>query len=193
MGGWTGSDDEESLRALDRALALGCNFFDTAWSTTSSTRRRATNCFPTASSTTSRLIARVPFDEGSLTGTLTPESTWPDGDWRNIYFARANLEATLARVDRLTPLVPERMALPEMALRYILANPAVSTTIPGHAPAAARRAQPRGQRRRAAAAAPGRGAGPTAGIACRRFREAFRRVRPASAGLLECDGKLLTV
>src|SRR5712691_8248196 len=31
MGGWTGSDDEESLRALDRALALGCTFFDTAW------------------------------------------------------------------------------------------------------------------------------------------------------------------
>src|SRR6266850_2175358 len=31
VGGWTGSDDEESVRALDRALALGCNFFDTAW------------------------------------------------------------------------------------------------------------------------------------------------------------------
>ena len=31
MGGWTGSDDEESARALDRAVALGCNFFDTAW------------------------------------------------------------------------------------------------------------------------------------------------------------------
>src|SRR2546430_1513725 len=31
MGGWTGSDDQESLRALARALALGCNFFDTAW------------------------------------------------------------------------------------------------------------------------------------------------------------------
>ncbi len=31
MGGWSGSDDDESLRALDRALALGCNFFDTAW------------------------------------------------------------------------------------------------------------------------------------------------------------------
>src|SRR6476620_10273944 len=31
MGGWTGSDDDESLRARDRALALGCNFFDTAW------------------------------------------------------------------------------------------------------------------------------------------------------------------
>ena len=31
MGGWTGSDDEQSLEALDRAVALGCNFFDTAW------------------------------------------------------------------------------------------------------------------------------------------------------------------
>src|SRR6185436_13442650 len=31
MAGWTGSDDDESLRALDRAFALGCNFFDTAW------------------------------------------------------------------------------------------------------------------------------------------------------------------
>ena len=31
MAGWTGSDDEQSLRALERAFALGCNFFDTAW------------------------------------------------------------------------------------------------------------------------------------------------------------------
>src|SRR5262245_47392293 len=31
MGGWTGSDDRESLRALERAVELGCNFFDTAW------------------------------------------------------------------------------------------------------------------------------------------------------------------
>src|SRR5262245_52963409 len=31
MGGWTGSDDDESLASLDRAIELGCNFFDTAW------------------------------------------------------------------------------------------------------------------------------------------------------------------
>ena len=66
------------------------------------------------------VIARVPFDEGSLTGTLTPESRWPDGDWRNIYFNREHLTATLARVDRLSPLVPEGMDLPELALRFIL-------------------------------------------------------------------------
>ncbi len=73
----------------------------------------------------------MPFDEGSLTGTLTLDSTWPEGDWRNLYFTRDNLEATLARVDRLAPLVPEGMDLPELALRFILEHPAVSTTIPG--------------------------------------------------------------
>ena len=211
MGGWTGSDDEESLQALDRAIALGCNFFDTAWaygagpqrdaarpgaarasaarplyvatkippknmkwpaqggvrrratcirpitsastprrasrilgvraidlqqfhvwsdawadddgwqravddlkrrgagarlrhqrqplgsrptccarsrpgsstacrsSTTSSTRRRRTSCSRTASAHNIAVIARVPFDEGSLTGTLTPDSTLARG------------------------------------------------------------------------------------------------------------------
>ena len=77
------------------------------------------------------VIARVPFDEGSLTGTLTRESRWPEGDWRNIYFNREHLAATLDRVDRLQPLVPEGMDLPELALRFILEHPAVSTTIPG--------------------------------------------------------------
>ena len=260
MGGWTGSDDSESLRALDRALALGCNFFDTAWAygqgkseqllgqairayggpepfvatkvppknmkwpgkaeyaaadaypvdhiraftETSLTnlgmnaidlqqlhvwsdtwadddgwkravddlkrqklirafgisvnRREPANVlraletglvdsvqvvynifdqapedelFPYCQTHDIAIVARVPFDEGSLTGTLTRESTWPDGDWRNTYFAPANLAATLDRVERLEPLVPEGMDLPELALRFILAHPAVSTTIPG--------------------------------------------------------------
>jgi aryl-alcohol dehydrogenase-like predicted oxidoreductase len=77
------------------------------------------------------VIARVPFDEGSLTGQLTSESRWPDGDFRNIYFSRENLSATLPRVDRLRPLLPDGMELPELALRFILEHPAVSTTIPG--------------------------------------------------------------
>lgn len=260
MGGWTGSDDEESLRALDRAFALGCNFFDTAWvygtgkSETllgealrahrgapayvatkippknmkwpgkaeyavadtyppshireytekslqnlgvdtidlqqfhvwsdawaaddgwqravddlkrerlaraigiSVNRWEAANVlraletglidsvqvvynifdqapedelFPYCQAHDIAVIARVPFDEGSLTGTLTPDSRWPDGDWRNIYFNREHLAATLARVDRIEPLVPEGMDLPELALRFILEHPAISTTIPG--------------------------------------------------------------
>ena len=260
MGGWTGSDDEDSLRALDRAFALGCNFFDTAWvygtgkSETllgqalrahrgapayvatkippknlkwpgkaeypvqetypaahireytekslanlgvpaidlqqfhvwsdawaaddgwqravddlkreklvraigiSVNRWDASNVLgalktglidsvqvvynifdqapedellPYCQAHDIAVIARVPFDEGSLTGTLAPESRWAEGDWRNLYFNREHLTATLTRVDRLSPLVPEGMDLPELALRFILEHPAVSTTIPG--------------------------------------------------------------
>jgi len=77
------------------------------------------------------VIARVPFDEGSLTGTLRADTTWPAADWRNTYFNAENLRATLGRVSRLEPLVPDGMDLPELALRFILHHPAVSTTIPG--------------------------------------------------------------
>jgi aryl-alcohol dehydrogenase-like predicted oxidoreductase len=77
------------------------------------------------------IIARVPFDEGSLTGTLTATSTWPRGDFRNLYFNPDNLQATLPRVERLRPVVPAGMSMPQLALRHILAHPAVSTVIPG--------------------------------------------------------------
>jgi aryl-alcohol dehydrogenase-like predicted oxidoreductase len=77
------------------------------------------------------VIARVPFDEGSLTGALARGETWPDGDWRNIYFAPDKLNAILDRVDALAPDVPFGMPLAELALRFILSNPDVSTVIPG--------------------------------------------------------------
>lgn len=259
MAGWTGSDDRESKTALDRAVALGCTFFDTAWAygngrseqllgallkrtTTplviatkvppknlkwpgkaeyaasdvyprdhireytekslknlgtdavdlqqlhvwsdawtadegwqraiddlkrekmirafgiSVNRREPVNVmralqtglvdsvqvvynifdqapedelFPYCQSHGIAIIARVPFDEGSLTGTLTNESTWPEGDFRNLYFNPDNLKATMPRVERLLPLVPDGMDLPELALRFILQHPAVSTVIPG--------------------------------------------------------------
>ena len=259
MGGWTGSNDEESLRALDRAMTLGCTFFDTAWAYgeghsekllgqalkrrsgavvvatkippknmrwpakaeypvgevypadhirdytekslenlgvstidlqqfhvwsdawaedkawqraiddlkreklvraigISVNRREPANVlrtldtglidcvqvvynvfdqapedelFPYCEGHNIAVIARVPFDEGSLTGTLAPDSRWPEGDFRNSYFSSPNLTATLERVERLEPLVPEGMDLPELALRFILEHPAVSTIIPG--------------------------------------------------------------
>ncbi len=260
MGGWSGSDDEESIRSLQRAVDLGCNFFDTAWAYGEGrsegllgqlvranpskklytatkippknqkwpSRREFTldDCFPPdhieeyvqRSLSNSGLesfdliqfhvweddwtddqrwvnkmdelrrqgrikgvgisinrwepwngvravvsglidsvqviynifdqnpedelfpacrerdvavIARVPFDEGTLTGTLTKESTWPEGDWRNIYFVPDNLIPSVERAEALKPLVPEGMSMSEMALRFILNNPAVGTIIPG--------------------------------------------------------------
>ena len=77
------------------------------------------------------VIARVPFDEGSLTGTLTKDSRWPEGDWRNSYFVKENLEASVDRAEELKPLVPEESSLARMALRFCLSHPAVSTVIPG--------------------------------------------------------------
>lgn len=77
------------------------------------------------------VIARVPFDEGSLTGTLTKETRWPIGDWRNSYFVAENLSASVDRANALRPLVPEGSSMPDLALRFILANRDVSTVIPG--------------------------------------------------------------
>lgn len=77
------------------------------------------------------VIARVPFDEGTLTGTLTKNTTWPKGDWRNTYFVPENLNSSVEHAEAVKPLVPEGMTMAEMALRFILAEPTVSTIIPG--------------------------------------------------------------
>lgn len=77
------------------------------------------------------VIARVPFDEGTLTGNITRETVFPEGDWRATYFVPENLNASADRADLLRPLVPEGMTMAEMALRFILNNSDVSTIIPG--------------------------------------------------------------
>jgi len=77
------------------------------------------------------VIARVPFDEGSLTGILTLDSTWPQGDWRNSYFVPENLKNSVAHAEALRPLVPAGNSMAQMALRFILNNPDVGTIIPG--------------------------------------------------------------
>lgn len=87
--------------------------------------------FPKCREKNVAVIARVPFDEGSLTGTMRRGMTWPDGDWRNLYFTPDKLNDTLDRVDALTRDLPQGASLPDIALRFILANPDVSTVIPG--------------------------------------------------------------
>ena len=87
--------------------------------------------FPACREKNVAVISRVPFDEGTLTGTLTLDSKWPANDWRSTYFVPENLKASVARADALKPLVPAGSTLPEMALRFILNNPDVSTIIPG--------------------------------------------------------------
>ena len=87
--------------------------------------------FPACQTQNVGIIARVPFDEGTLTGKITLNSTWPEGDWRNTYFVEENLRSSVAHAEPLRDLVPQNSTMAEMALRFILSNPAVSTTIPG--------------------------------------------------------------
>ena len=78
------------------------------------------------------VLARVPFDEGALTGTIGPDTEFPEGDFRNRYFRGDRRQQVAERVQAiLDDLGIEREQLPEIALRYILSHPAVSAAIPG--------------------------------------------------------------
>lgn len=77
------------------------------------------------------VIARVPFDEGTLTGTLTLDSTWPEGDWRNTYFVSENLKSSVEHAEGIKPLILKDMTMPEMALRFILNESRIASIIPG--------------------------------------------------------------
>jgi aryl-alcohol dehydrogenase-like predicted oxidoreductase len=87
--------------------------------------------FPVCQELNIGVIARVPLDEGSLGGKMTLKTRFPKDDWRALYFGPENLAKTIRRVEKLKKIVPEGMTLPEMAMRFILSHPAVSTTIPG--------------------------------------------------------------
>jgi aryl-alcohol dehydrogenase-like predicted oxidoreductase len=87
--------------------------------------------FPVCQELNVGVIARVPLDEGSLGGKMTIETRFPKNDWRAGYFGPENLAKTIKRVDELKKIVPAGMTLPEMAMRFILSHPAVSTTIAG--------------------------------------------------------------
>jgi aryl-alcohol dehydrogenase-like predicted oxidoreductase len=77
------------------------------------------------------VIARVPFDEGSLTGTLTADTVFAPEDWRSGYFGPENLPPTLERVAALRADLPKGSSMADVALRFILAEPRVQTSICG--------------------------------------------------------------
>ena len=120
---WEPDNCIESLRTgqLD-AVQVIYNIFDQA---------PIDNLFPVCRELDIAVIARVPFDEGTLTGTITRETTFPPGDWRGTYFVPENLNASADKADLLRPLVPEGMTMAEMALRFIMMNQDVATAIPG--------------------------------------------------------------
>lgn len=78
------------------------------------------------------VLARVPLDEGSLTGKFTEKTAFAKTDWRKNYFSPDRLKETVKRVEKLRPLL--KQAAPSMvqaALKFCVSHPAVSSVIPG--------------------------------------------------------------
>jgi len=92
----------------------------------------AAELLPVAAETGVGIIVRVVFDEGALTGKWTPDTTFPEGDFRRQYFAGDRLARAVARAERIrAELAGSGLTLPQAALQFALAHPAVSTVIPG--------------------------------------------------------------
>ena len=78
------------------------------------------------------VLVRVVFDEGMLTGKYTADSTFPEGDFRRNYFAGDRLARAVKRVEQIeADIAGSGLTLPQVALKFALAHPAVSTIIAG--------------------------------------------------------------
>jgi aryl-alcohol dehydrogenase-like predicted oxidoreductase len=119
-------EPDNSLRTLQTGLFSAVqviyNIFD---------QNPEDNLFPLCKKLDIGIIARVPFDEGTLTGQLNYDTVFPKDDWRSTYFVPENLKSSVDHANALKPLIPEGMSMPELALRFILENDQVGTIIPG--------------------------------------------------------------
>jgi len=77
------------------------------------------------------IIARVPFDEGILSGAISRDTKFDQDDWRSSYFVEENLLPSMDKVDEIKKLVPFGYTLAQLALKFILSNPQITTVIPG--------------------------------------------------------------
>ncbi len=89
------------------------------------------NLFPLAQKHNIGVLARVPLDEGALTGTMTLDTQFEPDDFRSFYFKGDRIRRVMERVDALQADLSGREPLAETALRFCISHPAVSTVIPG--------------------------------------------------------------
>jgi aryl-alcohol dehydrogenase-like predicted oxidoreductase len=90
------------------------------------------NLFPLCMTKNVGVIARVPFDEGSLTGQINEFTVFPPGDFRNLYFSGNRKKEVHDHVLAICEELEVPMEhIAEIALRFCITHPAVSTVIPG--------------------------------------------------------------
>ena len=91
-----------------------------------------TNLFPLCQQMKVGVLARVPLDEGALTGTITPETTFQPGEFRESYFRGDRKQQVAEHVEALKNDLKEVPGtLAEIALQFCLSNKAVTSVIPG--------------------------------------------------------------
>jgi aryl-alcohol dehydrogenase-like predicted oxidoreductase len=89
------------------------------------------NLFPLCQTENIGVIARVPLDEGALTGNITPATKFPPGDFREFYFKGDRKQQVVEHVEAIRRDLPPDANLADTALRFCLSHPAVTTVIPG--------------------------------------------------------------
>jgi len=94
-------------------------------------QRAATRLFPLAQSYHVSIIARTPLASGALTGRWYAGMKFHRQDWRKRVFRGELLQQTLQRVARIQSLIDPTQPLAQLALRFCLSHPAVTTVIPG--------------------------------------------------------------
>lgn len=88
--------------------------------------------FPLCQDMNIGVIARVPLDEGALTGAITEQTQFEPGEFRAFYFRGDRKRQVVEHVEALKKdLADLPDTLAEVALRFCLSHPAVSTVIPG--------------------------------------------------------------
>lgn len=115
------------LRALDTGLISTVQFIFNIFH-----QKPTEKLLPYAAKNSIGLIARVPLDEGGLSGSFTENTTFEEGDFRREYFTKERLKELRKRTDKLKTLLNEEAhTLPELDLRYLLSFKQISTVIPG--------------------------------------------------------------
>lgn len=96
-------------------------------------QKPAQELFPYAAKHNIGIIARVPLDEGGLSGKFTKDTIFAEGDFRSRYFTRERLKELSFHIERLKDICKRHNvgSVAELAFRFILSHPQVSTTIPG--------------------------------------------------------------
>jgi aryl-alcohol dehydrogenase-like predicted oxidoreductase len=95
-------------------------------------QRPVERLFPFCKENEISIIARVPFDEGALTGNIDPSTHFPVGDFRNDYFRDKRKIDVKFRVDKIwNDVKDETSSMAEAALRFIISHDTVTSVIPG--------------------------------------------------------------